>query len=165
MARGEGLPYRAVRVSQVPRPTTTHLRTPEWGRLVFLLLFFFFFFLLVALLGQGQTRSWCLVRPPASPRAASFQDEGRTAGKGFFGHAPRRRGDGTKGWLQGTIVGRLVTVPGSGQAHRAPCVCAWPGWALQPGFPSLPFVCTPPYSPINPLLPVGYLAAWLGHPY
>lgn len=91
--------------------------------------------------------------------------------RGFFALLPDARGTGTKGRLQGTIVGRLVTVPGSGQADRAPCVCAWSGWALQPHFPCwllLP-ACgllsgPPPHWPINPLLPTAYLALWLGHP-
>lgn len=84
---------------------------------------------------------------------------------GFLGRAPRRQGDGTKGWLQGTIVGRLVTVPSSGQADRAPCVCTCSGWALRPGFPG-PWllVRTPPNSPLNPLLPAAYLATWPEHP-
>lgn len=95
--------------------------------------------------------------------AASFQGEGNCC-SGLFTMLPDARGTGTKGWLQGTIAGRLVTAPGSGQADRAPCVCAWPGWALQPDFPCrLPiparlFVWTPPHWPINPLLPTTYLA-------
>lgn len=57
-------------------------------------------------------------------------------------------------------------MPGSGQADRAPCVCVCSGWALQPHFPCpWPFVCTPPHSLLNPLLPAAYLATWLGHPY
>lgn len=102
-----------------------------------------FFFCLFLMGGPSWPGSRGRVRPPASPRAermgiraASFQDEGGLLERfSSAGRAPRRQGDGTKGRLQGTIVGRLVTVPGSGQAHRAPCVCAWLGWALQPGFP------------------------------
>ena len=60
-------------------------------------------------------------------------------------------------------MGRLVTVPGSGRADRAPCVCACSGWALQPGLSCpWPFVCTLPHSLLNPLLPAAYLATWPG---
>ena len=60
-------------------------------------------------------------------------------------------------------MGRLVTVPGSGQADRAPRVCACPGWALQPALPCpWPFVCALPHSPLIPLLPAAHLATWAG---
>lgn len=112
--------------------------------------------------------------PPAPPQpspgaahtgveAAGFQGEGRLLPRPLH-HAPRRQGDGHKGPASGYNSGRLVTVPGSGRVDRAPCVCAWPGWALRPGFPCrLPiparlFVWAPPHWPINPLLPTTYLA-------
>lgn len=81
-------------------------------------------------------------RPPAAlgaerrgVEAASFQGKEGLLQK-VLPCASRCQGDGTKGWLQGTIVGRLVTVRAAGrQADRAPCVWAWLGWALQSQFP------------------------------
>lgn len=91
--------------------------------------------------GQGKGCFPWRIWPPAAlgaermgVEAGSFQDEGGLLQR-VLCLLPDARGTGTKGWLQGTIVGRLVTVPGSGRADRAPCVCAWPGWALQPLFP------------------------------
>lgn len=83
---------------------------------------------------------------------------GRTAG-GFFGHAPSRRGDGTKGWLQGTIVGRLVTVPGSRQAHTELPVSA-PGQA-GPCSPFSPLCLLFAPLPTPRLTPCSPLPTWL----
>lgn len=69
---------------------------------------------------------------------------------------------GTKGWLQGTIVGRLVTVRAAARQTERPVSAGRLGPAARfpSGFssPVRPFVCTPPHWPINPLLPTAYLA-------
>lgn len=80
----------------------------------------------MALLGQGEERFHRLGRPPAAPRAERKGvglQVSRTRGdcsKGFFDHAPRHQGDSTKGWLQGTIVERLVTVRAAGRQTELP---------------------------------------------
>lgn len=101
------------------------MASPELGSLLFLLPFFCW----RVPSARGKDASTRESGPPAAPgterrgvEAARFRDERRLPPQRVLPRAPRRQGDGTKGWLQGTIVGRLVTVLGSGQADRAPCV-------------------------------------------
>lgn len=90
--------------------------------------------------------------------AASVQGKGGCC-RGFFAGLPDARGTGTKGWLQGTMVGRLVTVrrrPGTQSSlclRRGPSGCSSRAAA---------FCLRPPRWPINPLLPTAYLARGLG---
>lgn len=124
---------------------------------------FFFFFVLVALRGQGRgCPPWRV--PPSAERvgveAASLQGEGGCC-RGLFAGLPDARGTGTKGWLQGTMVGRLVTVrrrPGTQSS-----LCLRPAGQALPPRPRA-FCLHPPRWPVNPLLPKAYLARGLGHP-
>lgn len=131
------------RSSRSPRPGV--------GRLLSLL---FSFFLLVALRGQGRgCPPWCVPRLPSAERvgveAASVQGKGGCC-RGFFAGLPDARGTGTKGWLQGTMVGRLVTVrrrPGTQSS-----LCLRPAPAAAPrGL--RPFVCALPAGPLTPCCP------------
>lgn len=91
--------------------------------------------------------------------------------KGFLRPCSQTPGGRYKGLASGYNSGAVSHSAGQRAATQSSLCLCLAGLGPAARFPLLvshlcpwPFVCTPPYSPINPLLPVAYLAARLGHP-
>lgn len=156
------------RFSRSPCPLT-----PELGRLVFLLLFFcgwpFLARVKDACSGESgpqhplELKEWVLGLQASRMRGDCW--------KGFLRPCSQTPGGRYKGLASGYNSGAVSHSAGQRAGTQSSLCLRLARLGPAARFPLLvsqlcpwPFVCTPPDSPINPLLPVAYLAAQLGHP-